>query len=322
MKKTVKISFIVLMVLLSQLFILPYAFSVTEFENKEDYKPFAESKFTTINGVRIHFREWNSGKDSVKGNILLIHGFSGSTFSWRRNIDTLVKEGYHVVAADVPPFGYSTKQKKINHSTSANAMVLWKLSDSLNSGKWIIAGHSMGASIAGAMAAMHPDKTNKLILVDGTFEGTEMSDKIGFKNWLISSNPVKGLAEIIGKSYFHNYKKFKKLLASAYSQEPDSMSVLGYMQPFQQKRITSAILESVRSHEIQTLLLSGIKAPVLVIWGSKDTWIPIEAGNNFMEKYPAATFKVINGAGHCSMETHPGVFNKLFSEFISNDSVH
>ncbi len=322
MRKIVKISFIVVLVLLSNLLILPYGFSITKFEIKDDFKPFAESKFATINGVRIHYREWNSGKDTVKGNILLIHGFSGSTFSWRKNIDTLVKEGYHVVAADVPPFGYSTKQKRINHSTSSNALVIWKLADSLNTGKWIIAGHSMGAAIAGAMAAMYPDRTENLILVDGTFGGTEKSDKIGFTNWLISSGPIKRLAEVIGRHYFYNHKKFKKLLASAYAQEPDSISVEGYMKPFQQKRMASAILESSRSHEIQTLLLSDIKAPVLVIWGSKDTWIPIETRNNFMNKYPTATFKVIEGAGHCSMETHSDEFNKLIIDFISNKEHH
>ena len=90
-------------------------------------------------------------------------------------------------------------------------MLLWKLADSLNSGKWIIAGHSMGASIAGAIAAMYPDKIKYLILVDGTFGGTEKSDKIGFTNWLISSVPIKRLAEVIGRHYFYNHKKFKKI---------------------------------------------------------------------------------------------------------------
>lgn len=299
------------------LFTLPYAFSIQEFTPENNFKPFPESHFVKIEGIKIHYREWITASDSAKGNVLLIHGFSGSTFSWRKNIDTLVHAGYHVVAVDVPPFGFSSREKKVNHSVSANALLLWKLADSLNNKQWIIAGHSMGASIAGAMAAMHPDKTAKLILVDGTFGDVEKSNKVNFLGWLVSTGPVKRLAEVIAKKKFYNYEKFKELLTSAYAKEPDSLAIVGYLEPFKIKRTASAILELSRSKEIQSLKLSDITGPILVVWGSKDTWIPIEAWRNFIKKYPSAKFEVIEGAGHCSMETNSNEFNKLMINFIS-----
>lgn len=316
MKKVLRIVLTGLVSLLLLLFLLPYAFSVPDYVPASNYKPFPESHFTTIKGVSIHYREWKPAADNSKGNILFIHGFSGSTFSWRKNIDTLVAQDYHVVAVDVPPFGYSSKQKNVNHSMSANANLLWKLADSLSNKVWILTGHSMGAGIAGAMAAMSPEKTDKLILVDGTFNGTVQSEGSGFTSLLISSGPVKQLASVIASNYYYTFPKFKKLLASAYSQEPDSLAVAGYLEPFTIKRTTAAILELSRSYEIQSLSLSSIKAPVLLIWGSKDKWIPIDAAQSFIKKMPAVQYSVIEGAGHCPMETHATEFNRLLIKFI------
>ncbi|MEI6817615.1 MAG: alpha/beta hydrolase, partial [Bacteroidota bacterium] len=303
--------------LLLMLFILPYAFSVPGYVPDSDSKPFAESHFAKVDGVLIHFREWKPAKENGKGSILLVNGFAGSTFSWRRNIDTLVSSGYHVVAVDVPPFGYSSKQKNVNHSTTSNAQMIWKLADSLSSDSWILAGHSMGASIVGAMAAMNPERTAKVVFVDGLFSNTEQSTGPSIGGWAMASGPVKQLAEVVAGNYYYNYPRFKKLLASAYSQEPDSAAVMGYLEPFKIKRTTSAILELSRAWEIKTLSFSAIKAPVLIIWGSKDTWIPIENAHRFIEKYPSVQLKIIDGAGHCSMETHPAIFNGLLLDFLN-----
>jgi pimeloyl-ACP methyl ester carboxylesterase len=279
-------------------------------------KPFPESHFTMIDSVLIHYRVWNASNPQPKGKVLLIHGFAGSTFCWRNNVDALLNAGYNVVAVDVPPYGYSSRKENVNHSTTANAKLLWELLDKLNNGSWIIAGHSMGAGIAGAMAAMNPSKTKKLILVDGPFFNIKKSEHKSIAGHILSSAPVKYLTEIMAKYYFYNCDKFQELLASGYSQEPDSAAVAGYLAPFRVKRSASAILELLRAREIQSLSVNDIKSPVLVIWGNKDTWIPIQAGKNFIQQHPSADFKVIEEAGHCCMETHPEEFNKLVLEFI------
>jgi len=281
------------------------------------FKPFPESRFTIIDSVLIHYRVWNTSSQQPKGKVLLIHGFAGSTFCWRNNVDALLNAGYNVMAVDVPPYGYSSRKENANHSTTANAKLLWELLDKLNKGAWIISGHSFGAGVAGAMAAMNPGKTRKLILVDGPFFDIKKSEHKSIPGHILSSSPMKFLVEIIAKYYFYNCDKFKELLATGYSQEPDSAAVAGYLAPFRVKRSASAILELLRAREIQSLSVNDIKSPVLVIWGNKDTWMPIQAGKNFIQQHPSAEFKVIEGAGHCSMETHSEEFNKLVLEFIN-----
>jgi len=279
-------------------------------------KPFENSHFVTIDGLQIHYRDWNSSENSI-GHILLIHGFSGSTFSWRNNVDTLIQLGYHIVAIDVPPFGYSSKAKRVNHSMTANAALFWKLTDSLSHAKWVLVGHSMGASIAGAMAALRDDRTEKLIMVDGYFTGTKKSKKSIFKGMFISSVPMKGMTNLIASKYYFNYPKFKELLSSAYSQEADSIAVEGYLKPFKIKGTTSAILDLAKAYEVTTLSFSDVKTPSMLIWGTNDKWIPIANAEKFMAKHPHVKYAIIKGAGHCSMETHSQEFNRLFTEFMN-----
>ncbi len=279
-------------------------------------KPFENSHFVTIDGVQIHYRDWNSNENS-KGHILLIHGFSGSTFSWRNNVDALIQLGYHIVAVDVPPFGFSSKAKGINHSMTANAALFWKLVDSLTTEKWNIVGHSMGAFIAGAMAALKGDRTEKLIMVDGYFAGTKKTNKSFLKGMFISSALMKGLTNLIASKYYYNYPKFKGLLSSAYSQEADSIAVEGYLRPFKTKGTTSAILDLAKAYEITTLSFADVKTPSMLIWGSNDKWIPIANAEKFIAKYPHVKYAIVKGAGHCSMETHSQEFNQMLLKFIT-----
>lgn len=178
-----------MLILISLLLVSPYLLPVVNQEIPANYFPFPESRFTEIENVRFHFRQWPSDTETSKGNIFLIHGFSAATFCWRNNVSALTQEGYNVVTVDVPPFGFSDRETNINHSTTNPSRLLWMLADSLKKGKWIIGGHSMGGGIATVMAATHPEKTEKLILIDGVALNVKKS-KTGISQYVLRFQPI------------------------------------------------------------------------------------------------------------------------------------
>ena len=100
-RKLLKIIGLVLVSVAVLLSVLPYFFSTETKELKPNEKPFSNSNFIIINKTLIHYRVWvPAGK--VMHKVFLIHGFSGSTFSYRNNIDTLVDLGALVIAMDLP----------------------------------------------------------------------------------------------------------------------------------------------------------------------------------------------------------------------------
>ena len=107
--------------------------------------PYNNSQYVLVDGVTLHYRTWINDSTNLKPWILLVHGFSGSTYTWNKNIDTLVSAGYNVVAVDVPPFGYSDKNRRTNQSVDSRANLLWHFTKEIcQNERWILFGHSMG----------------------------------------------------------------------------------------------------------------------------------------------------------------------------------
>ncbi|MEO6173287.1 MAG: alpha/beta fold hydrolase, partial [Arenimonas sp.] len=60
---------------------------------------FNNSRYVLVDDVRLHIREWGE-KNSTACPVLLIHGFAGSTFSFRELAPALAKAGHPVLAID------------------------------------------------------------------------------------------------------------------------------------------------------------------------------------------------------------------------------
>lgn len=299
---------------------IPYLVPLNHKAAEQKTLPFSDSHFILIEDAEIHYRLQEPFSSSAKGNVLFIHGFGGSTFCWRNNTDTLRQLGYRVLLVDLPAFGYSDKAANVDFSTGAQAERLWHLCDSLfPNEKWNLVGHSMGGSIAGAMGAIHPEKTKSIVFTDGVFFSIDAKHSAGENAARSVSNSgyVQRCAEIAGHYGYYNYHSFQKLLRSAYATEPDSEAVNGYMKPFFQKRSASAIFDMAASKEKFPISDQKLNMPMLVIWGEKDSWIPIQAGKKFSERHQLRDFKVINGAGHCTMETHSAEYNRYVANFLN-----
>jgi pimeloyl-ACP methyl ester carboxylesterase len=307
--------FFYLFILLLFLAILPYFFPLSDYNPDTNFKPFAESAYFNIDNTKIHYRLFPA-KDSLRGNVLLIHGFSGSTFSWRKNIDTLTRKGYRVLAIDLPAFGYSDRRTDFNHANSNRAKLLWTVIDKLhlNTQKWHISGHSMGAGVALAMAYLQPEKTGKIILVDGVgFNRPRNSLTMN----LLALAPVRRWVSVIAEYRYYNLPYFQELLGTAYSQPVDTESANGYLTPFKIQGSSEAILGMFRNNQEPVKMdYSNLQTKTFVIWGGQDRWVNIRAAHSFISQYPRAKLQIIPTAGHCPMETHPQEFNSLFMEAL------
>ncbi len=315
-KKVIKVLVIAFLASIVIFCTLPFILPVNQTQSQPGELPFANSHFATIQNVSIHYRVYNPVGDSVKGNILLIHGFSGSTFSWRNNADTLAANGYRVVSVDMPGFGFSDRAQGLNHASGFNAGLFWQLLDSISTDSWIIAGHSMGAGPALDMECLRPGKTKALIFVDGAFAFRRNIGTGGILAGFITSSVVKRWAEVLGRAYFFKTSKIEQLLRSAYSSSPDSVAVAGYLRPLMLKNTASCILDLAESKETVIPEISQVHVPVLAIWGKQDTWAPYNRWQKFLEKLPALQTVLIDGAGHCPMETRSAQFNSAVINFV------
>ncbi len=133
----------VIFAILIILSIIPYFLPLKELPGRP-FEPFYDnSRIMTIEGTDLHYRQW--GVESAEG-VLLVHGFSGSTFSWRYTAPALAADGCRIIAVDLPGFGLSERDLSFTPTAVNRADLLWGLLESLEPGSnWHLVGHSMGA---------------------------------------------------------------------------------------------------------------------------------------------------------------------------------
>lgn len=324
LKRIFKLAAIALAVLVALALVVPYLIPVPAYEPAAVTSPYTNGRFIEIDGVRLHYRTW-SGAGEPRGNVCLIHGFCGSTYSWEETAPWMAGEGYNVVAVDLPAFGYSDRRPGIVHSNSHRAALVWSLLDGLGEewglgpdATWTLMGHSMGGRVIGAMAQLGPDQTDRLIFVDATY-GPRNPGGPGLMGALLTFGPLQRWVEIIAARTQFTAPNIEALLTSAMGQTPSEETVQAYLAALQVPRTASAILDQFAADEPFHHNPQAITAPALLIWGADDTWVPLQAGKRLESDLPNARLETIEGAGHNPMETHPEAFRKLVLAFLAAD---
>lgn len=98
--------------------------------------------------------------------LLLVHGFPCTSRIWSHNLIPLAEAGFDVVAADLRGYGDSDFAPDGFYDFNAFNEDLTGLFDALGWEKAVVAGHDLGAMIAIDMATRHPDRVDRLVILD------------------------------------------------------------------------------------------------------------------------------------------------------------
>ena len=112
-------------------------------------------------GVSINIAEW----EGQGPPILCIHGITANCRCWDVMASVLAPE-HRVIAMDLRGRGRSDKPES-GYAIETHVRDIICLLDDLNLPKAAIMGHSLGAFIGLALSAGHPDRVERLVLVDG-----------------------------------------------------------------------------------------------------------------------------------------------------------
>ncbi len=258
---------------------------------------FNNSRYVLVDDVRLHVRDW-AGNDSGLCPVLLVHGFAGSTFSFRELAPALAKAGHPVLAVDLPGYGYSQRSAFSGEA----AMALWQLLEREKPGQsWCLLGHSMGAKLAGQMAALKPASVQAIVYSNGS----PLVSSERRKKWFTSSSFIRNAAIKWIEKHYLNEKKFIEVLSQAYARPATREEAQGYLKPLLLPGTVTAAFSGYAKKWADDIKPSQINAiPSLIIWGDKDTWVKPEVGKTLAKNIPTAKFLMVPGAGHCPIETH------------------
>ncbi|WP_327256516.1 alpha/beta fold hydrolase [Streptomyces sp. NBC_01244] len=121
-----------------------------------------ESRFTWVNGVRVHFKREGSGPP-----LLLLHG-SGSSLQAFDPIADDLKTVCEVIRLDLPAFGLTGPRPDRDYRIEAYVSFVVEFLAGLGLDKLNVAGSSLGGNIAWNLAVAHPQRVQKLVLMNAT----------------------------------------------------------------------------------------------------------------------------------------------------------
>jgi pimeloyl-ACP methyl ester carboxylesterase len=98
--------------------------------------------------------------------LLLVHGFPCTGLIWSHNIPALAAAGFDVVAPDLRGYGDSDFAPDGFYDFNAFNADLTGLFDALGWERAVVVGHDLGAMIAIDMANRHPDRVDRLVILD------------------------------------------------------------------------------------------------------------------------------------------------------------
>src|SRR5690606_27651158 len=122
----------------------------------------ANSHFVSVDGARIHFQEFGSAGDPP---IVLIHGYTASTFVWPTVAPMLADAGFHIIALDLLGFGFSEKPRWFDYSIDSQARMVSRFMDRIGIGRAVVVGSSYGGAVAATLALDYAERVEKLVLV-------------------------------------------------------------------------------------------------------------------------------------------------------------
>jgi pimeloyl-ACP methyl ester carboxylesterase len=296
-----------------------------------------DGQFITVNGLETYIRERGEVGEPV---ILMLHGWGGSTFSWREQLDALDDAGFRVIAFDRPPYGLSQKTGDLPLSQTEQAEFTAALMDALDIETATLVGHSMGGGVIGYFAEMYPERVERLVFVDGAPRIAQPDQNTDESSRSSRLNDTAGVPSVLNAVLdFPPFNRWARILLRTFLQ-PETFTDLQKSAYFDPSVVTPEVAEGYQRQlhivgwdEAMLDILSGrsfgdtpltreqiaqITVPTLIFWGENDTWVPIASGEALAGVLDNEIYITYGQTGHLPMEEQPEAFNTDLLEFLQS----
>ena len=265
-------------------------------------------RFETVDGVRLRYVRAGTGPA-----VVLLHGFASSIVTWRDVMPALARD-HDVIAVDLPGFGGSEIREGLPPSAYPGLVV--GLMDGLGLARASLVGNSLGGGVAVVVAAAHPDRVDRLVLIDSVGFNLAPADRpflLRATGWkpvarLLEALPIRrAMITLALRQVFHD----DRLVTTERVDE--------YVAPLLRPGAVAAAQALLASGDDLGLpgLVARVRVPTLVLWGREDTWVPVAQADRFVAAIPGSRKVVIEGCGHLPQEERPAEVASLVEEFLS-----
>lgn len=247
----------------------------------------------TVNGVRAPFLE--SGDTASTSAVVFLHGNPGSSGDFRRLVEQIGTFS-RVLAIDMPGFGQADKPADFAYDVPGYVAFLDNALQQLGVHRTQLVMHDFGGGWGLGWAAQHPQQVSSLTLIN-------TGVTLGYR-WhraaRLWQTPIVG--EIVMAST--NRGNFTAGLNAGQKNNLPPEFIDEMYNNFD-KETRRAVLKLYRAHKqpatMSSALIGALKqfsAPVLVVWGKYDPYLPIEMAERQAEVFADIRYAWFENAAH------------------------
>jgi pimeloyl-ACP methyl ester carboxylesterase len=291
--------------------------------NDLPFVPTTTYRTVSVDEVKVFYRE---AGDAVAPAMLLLHGFPTSSHMFRELIPALA-DRYHVVAPDLPGFGFTEAPDRTTFKYSFDhlAEVIERFTEIVGLSRYALYVFDYGAPVGFRLAMQHPERITALISQNGNAYEEGLSD-----GW----NPIQAYWKDPSPQNRAALRAFLKPETTQWQythgvDEPERLSPDAWT-------LDSALLARPGNDEIQLDLFGDYQSnvalypkfqeyfrtsrlPLLAVWGKNDPFFLPAGAQAFKRDNPQAEIHLLD-AGHFALESRGAEIAAIIRDFLAREA--
>ena len=260
----------------------------------------------------LHVERYGLGGQAV----LLVHGFGTNSFVWRQVGPAIALSNLTAFAVDMLGYGASDRPLEADYGIAAQAEYLDRALTSVRMARASVVGLDLGAAVALRFAAAHPERVEKLILVNPVALDAVPADDVK----ALQRNTAR-FAFRITRGVMGAAPLLRDLLRSSVA-DPARMPeplVARYLAPYVGRDGVNHLLRVARfvnPDDLAEINLRALPHPTLIMRGERDPWVDGRVGEQLANTIGGGKLVRLPGAGRLIPEDLPEVFSDLLLDFV------
>jgi monooxygenase len=271
-------------------------------------------EITTAEGARLHYLSCGVGEPLV-----IVHGRGGAGAQFARLFPALAAQR-RVITLDLPGWGLSDKPPFTGRDTR-DALRVWTggvlaLLDALGLERVDLLGHSMGGLTALSVALDHPERVERLILVDSGGMGRTMPFDVRLFFWLMPERLFPRFGQrLMASTIFQDDPRYKTLRDEAFAfawqvyNQPEIIASGG--RAFNTWVTPLGVTFDLRDR------LRELEMPVLLLWGERDRIAPYAEALQARRRIAHGRLVAFTHTGHSPFAERPDDFARVVNVWLN-----